>query len=208
MKYGVFGTIQNDDGTPIDNPLAGTFPDQANETISSQLINGGQSSNFKTGSSGWQITDDGNAEFNSINARGTITGGTITGAIITGGTINGTDITTDNITDSTYGLNGVFVKTLKITNFSSAETDINITPNNGGILTIICNYTAGSGTTYRQLPGFNVSNFKEYFQVVNTSGYYQLNHLGQNIKADIPTIIACYYSIFFNSLESGTSFPN
>lgn len=39
-----------------------------------------QSSNYVSGSAGWHIDGDGNAEFNNVTVRGTITGSVITGS--------------------------------------------------------------------------------------------------------------------------------
>ena len=61
-----------------------------------------QSDNFNSGSAGWQIirggTDDGDAEFNNITARGNITAESITSGNLAAARIASTTIDADNIT--------------------------------------------------------------------------------------------------------------
>ncbi len=75
MIYDNWGNRTNDDGTPINAPLSGSLPDLSNEVISTTLIKGGASSNFKTGVSGYFLDNTtGDVEFGSGKFRGDISG--------------------------------------------------------------------------------------------------------------------------------------
>ena len=96
MIFDAFGNLQNNDGTPINQPLNGALPDLSNEVVSPTQIKGGASSNFKTGVSGYFLDNTtGDVEFGSGKFRGDITGasgifsGALSGGTITGGTITG-----------------------------------------------------------------------------------------------------------------------
>ena len=77
MIFDFAGNRTNDDGSAINTPLEGAFPDLSNQTLSPSIVSGGASKNFRTGVSGWQITDDGDAEFNNGIFRGSLAASTI-----------------------------------------------------------------------------------------------------------------------------------
>ena len=72
MIFDRFGNRTNDDGSPLNQPLSGAYPDLSNETLNPTMVSGGQSKNFQTGLTGWQVTNDGNCEFNNGLFRGTL----------------------------------------------------------------------------------------------------------------------------------------
>lgn len=115
-EYGPFGVKISNMAPSISNPtgLTGIIPNSANNPTNPSALVDGQSTNsvtlmsgfyrsynFVTGASGWQIDSDGNAEFNNVTVRGTITASTITGSSISGGTITGTTINGGTITGAT-----------------------------------------------------------------------------------------------------------
>jgi hypothetical protein len=61
-----------------------------------------KSPNFVSGSAGWQIAKDGTAEFNSLTARGTITGATLTGSTLIVTNSHGATVITLNYLTSTF----------------------------------------------------------------------------------------------------------
>ena len=111
----------------------------SNGQTSSQtsLVNGFlQSSNFKTGSTGWQINANGDVEFGSGKFRGNITGatgtfsGTLSAATITGSTITGGSITGTTITGSTLTTASTGQRVELTTNFATFYNSSNVESGN------------------------------------------------------------------------------
>jgi hypothetical protein len=98
FTYDNFGNIKNDTKQSVlmNAPIQGSLPNLINSVVSPSQISGGQSKNYRTGVSGWNISNNGNAEFNNGYFRGSITGasGTFSGSLsASSGVIGGFTIT-------------------------------------------------------------------------------------------------------------------
>lgn len=169
MIFDAFGNLQNNDGTPINQPLNGALPDLSNEVVSPTQIKGGASSNFKTGVSGYFLDNTtGDVEFGSGKFRGDITGasGTFSGDL-TGGTITGSTIKNQSgtvVIDST-GLNSS-------TNFSGVEVSSAATGST-------------SSTSYVDVSGSQMNTFT---LARNTNVFVYMTFAGRNdqLYTDVP----------------------
>ena len=170
VDYNAFGIMSGI--TPYNNQLNslnGAIPDTSSSVVSPQSLTSGQtssqvsvvngffqSSNFVTGSAGWQINSNGNVEFGSGYFRGDITGasGTFSGAITaTSGTIGGFTIGATTLTGGAGGDIKTASSGERIEILSSTKR-LNAINSNGDVVAILSYSAVGSNSVLLLSPKY------------------------------------------------------
>jgi hypothetical protein len=102
--------------------------------------------------------------------------------------------------DTTYSLNGVFVKLHTTTQTTGTEIVTLLVDKGGLLFTKIC--VLFDTDFFIEIPSFSFNGFP-YYLVEKISGNYSLFINNEEILVDFPGVVKIFVSCYFNSLETG-----
>jgi hypothetical protein len=148
-----------------------------------------RSAGFVPGSSGWQITAAGNAEFNSVIVRGTVAGSTITGGTINIGSGNFQVASNGNLTT-----NGSTTINNSLTVGATSTFNSQVTINGPFVVENVINHPGG--TNYVVFPGdtyIHYGHCQNYWDLRNNPLYIRdisLNQVSEYLQFDNQVTLA------------------